>query len=562
MKLFRNSSSFYRRANFHTEEYPTIQILESVTTQMSLGSPNSHLTMQINKFPEYIPSSNFDKIESKFTWPYFSLTRRLWEYVIYVTSLIIPIEMSFVFLFDNEISVTSYSVFFFIDFLQLLDNIVILFTPFLRHGILVSDMKEILKNYGYFSYAFHVFASLPLGWIGVIEKDVLIYAICSLNRLLRLHQAYRSYHIIRDSTFFNHALANLITPLFLMLFIVHFFACVLYASGKYITSEESWIDPFVQQGYSSTQMYVVSLYFVMTTVLTLGYGDIHPVSTPEVIISIFIVITGVIIQGSILANMINAFTDRMGIQFITQYNAMQDYMKQKKLPDKYREAIRLYFQTSWEKNHGAPSWNSLLSKIPKSIQSGIKLEFCKRTLSGMPLFSCVGQKYLLMIMNHMTPFTYLPDQIICTQEEPVSDLLIFNHGIIQLILNDVPLASLNVDAGYVDGERQLMFGRVQDKTIKALTYVDGWRLKRKDFLELINSRKNLKTLLLMNAKARFPKDFEVSTEWDVSQMVSEDEIEPDIDSDEEEEFEREEDFIYVDPSSSSSSDEQFTDADL
>ena len=45
-------------------------------------------------------------------------------------------------------------------------------------------------------------------------------------------------------------------------------------------------------------------------------------------------------------------------------------------------------------------------------------------------------------------------------------------------------------------------------------------------------------------------------------MVSEDEIEPDIDSDEEEEFEREEDFIYVDPSSSSSSDEQFTDADL
>ena len=561
MKLIRNSSSFYRKANFQQNEYPTVQILESVTTQMNLGSPNSHLTMQMNKFPEYIPSANFDKVESKFAWSFFSPTRRLWEYVIYVTSLIIPIEMSFVFLFDNQISVTSYSIFFVIDFLQLLDNVVILFTPFLRHGILVSDKKEILKNYGYFSYAMHVFASLPLGWIGVIEKDVLIYALCSLNRLLRLHQAYRSYHIIRDSTFFNHALANLITPLFLMLFIIHFFACILYACGKYITAEESWIDDFAKQGYSSTQMYVVSLYFVMTTVLTLGYGDIHPISTSEVIISIFIVITGVIIQGSIIANMINAFADRMGKQFITQYKAMQEYMKQKNLPEQYREDIRIYFQASWEKNHGAPSWNSLLSHIPKSIQSGIKLEFCKRTLSGMPLFTCVGQKYLLMIMNHMSPFTYLPGQIVCTQEEPISDLLIFNRGIIQLILNDVPLASLNVDTGYVDGERQLMFGRVQDKTIKALTYVDGWRLRRKDFLELINSRKNLKTILLMNAKARFPKDFEKSTEWDVSQMVTEDEIESETDSVEEEEFEKEEDFIYVEPSSSSS-DEQFTDADL
>ena len=131
---------------------------------------------------------------------------------------------------------------------------------------------------------------------------------------------------------------------------------------------------------------------------------------------------------------------------------------------------------------------------------------------------------------------------------------------IQLILNDVPLATLNVDAGYVDGERQLMFGRLQDKTIKAITFVDGWRLKRRAFLELLSSKRNLRVLMLANAKARFPKDFQNSPEWDDNQISEE----PISDSDSETstmELEPKFDILYVDESTSSS-DEQFTDADL
>ena len=545
----------------HTHASIAPQVLSSITSDITAQTNNpqiTQITQRIGKFPEYIPSSYFDRVETSLAWSHFSLTRRIWEYFIFITSVIIPIEISFVLLFDDHISASSYSVFFVFDIFQFIDNFVIIFTPFIRHGILVSEKREIIMNYGIANYVIHVLGSLPLGWIGVIKENNMLYVLCSILRLLRLHQAYKSYVLIRDSTIYNHTISHTLPQFVFMLFIVHVFACIFYACGKFGDDTHSWVTPFVEQGYDNTKMYVVSIYFVLTTVLTLGYGDIHPVSTSEVIVSIFLVLTGVVIQSNIIANMVNALSDPMGSKFLNQYKCMQEYLEFKGVPKIYKDHIKHYFQGQWERNHGAPSWHTLLSRVPKGIQSGIKLEFCQRTFSGMPLFNSVGQKYLLLLMNNMTPFTYLPNDIICTQEDANSDLLIFNHGIIQLILNYVPIASLNVDSGYVDGERQIMFGKLQDKTIKAVTFVDGWRLKRKDFLELISTRRNLRTILLMNARARFPKDFADSPEWDDAQ-IEVDGVESDSDTETSEMDAKE--VVYVEQSTSSS-DSQFTDADL
>ena len=46
-------------------------------------------------------------------------------------------------------------------------------------------------------------------------------------------------------------------------------------------------------------------------------------------------------------------------------------------------------------------------------------------------------------------------------------------------------------------------------------------LKEKIFLGILSSRKNLRTILLMNARARFPKDFADSNEWDESLITTE-----------------------------------------
>lgn len=42
------------------------------------------------------------------------------------------------------------------------------------------------------------------------------------------------------------------------------------------------------------ELYITSFYFTITTIVTVGYGDITAVSVPEKITAVFLMITGVI----------------------------------------------------------------------------------------------------------------------------------------------------------------------------------------------------------------------------------------------------------------------------
>ncbi len=59
-------------------------------------------------------------------------------------------------------------------------------------------------------------------------------------------------------------------------------------------SKDNWI---YQKGYYDWEdgdLYVTSFYFSVTTIVTVGYGDITAVSSGEKIVCVFLMITGVI----------------------------------------------------------------------------------------------------------------------------------------------------------------------------------------------------------------------------------------------------------------------------
>lgn len=63
------------------------------------------------------------------------------------------------------------------------------------------------------------------------------------------------------------------------------------------------------------RVYIVSLYYVIQTVTTVGYGDVNPANTKERLFQIMVMLVGVIafsfIAGS-LSSMITVFDDVMG----------------------------------------------------------------------------------------------------------------------------------------------------------------------------------------------------------------------------------------------------------
>lgn len=59
--------------------------------------------------------------------------------------------------------------------------------------------------------------------------------------------------------------------------------------------EANWInDDDVIKAYTPSQLYVTAFYFSVTTITTVGYGDISGTNTSERIICVFLMIMGVL----------------------------------------------------------------------------------------------------------------------------------------------------------------------------------------------------------------------------------------------------------------------------
>lgn len=60
------------------------------------------------------------------------------------------------------------------------------------------------------------------------------------------------------------------------------------------TDKNNWIYQSSFQDYEDYQLYVTSFYFTVTTIVTVGFGDIHAYNVYEQVICIFLMLIGVI----------------------------------------------------------------------------------------------------------------------------------------------------------------------------------------------------------------------------------------------------------------------------
>jgi len=133
-----------------------------------------------------------------------------------------------------------------------------------------------------------------------------------LARLIRLCNVERFYSVV------NWLRHNLPIPPVLFevgaiisyFFIMAHFGCCLWYYVPTLFSREPWFTQFLDPSATVVDKYVASLYYVMTTLATIGYGDIVPVNAAERILSCVFMILGTVSFGSIMGRMA-AITSRL-----------------------------------------------------------------------------------------------------------------------------------------------------------------------------------------------------------------------------------------------------------
>lgn len=240
-----------------------------------------------------------------------------------ITTAIIPVRLAFV----EEDTKPWQTAFFVIDGIFFFDIILWFFTSYQdQNNIEIVSHKKIAINYLKTWFMIDFFSVLPI--------DVILANYQDFNKLLRLVRIGKMYKLVRLFRLVkilklvksNKRLMNQFSEkmrisagterlaFFSVFFVIflHVSSCLFIMIGKSNNDDEpSWLDSFNDK--PDEEVFVCSIYFVLTTTSTVGYGDITPVNTIERLYGCALMLIGVLsftfISGA-LSSILSSYDSR------------------------------------------------------------------------------------------------------------------------------------------------------------------------------------------------------------------------------------------------------------
>lgn len=227
----------------------------------------------------------------------------LWDFAIICIILLNIFCFSIEIAFDADlISKLEVKTYIHITFLAfILDFLVKFKTKYYESGILVKNHKSITMNYlkngfildfiSIFSMMIYIFFCSQTAY-----KWIILIFFLRANNIKTMIKTFENYIDFGD--FFE-----LFCVIFKVVLIAHIYACVWhyisYTSFK-DDVKNTWLQEKNLTHANWEERYIYSFYWALTTMVTVGYGDITPQNLAEIIFCAFALLTGSLVFGYFL----------------------------------------------------------------------------------------------------------------------------------------------------------------------------------------------------------------------------------------------------------------------
>ena len=336
----------------------------------------------------------------------------IWDIIILLLIIMFCFEFSVEISFDLAYSGSLVVFFKVVGFLLFICDILIkTHTTFYEYGICVKDEKKILQNYVktmLFYDAISVVAYL-FSFLSSEARFFKIFFLFSYNNIRTIYKNLKEQWKTGD--FFE-----LILLLCRLVCVCHFLACIWHAIGYYTTQdgENSWIENY--SNFDWGNRYLISMYWSITTLCTVGYGDITPKNSIEILYASLVMLLGTLMFGyniNCIGVLINKIEEK-GKELSDKINIVDSYLDKSNINETLKLKVKKYLQyicNTEDKNF--EKGQELINKLPANIKDEIFLESIGKFLKGFPiLIKNFSEDFVEKIALELKPTRYSPCDVI------------------------------------------------------------------------------------------------------------------------------------------------------
>jgi len=329
-----------------------------------------------------------------------------------------------------------------------------------------DDIKEIRTKYLKTWFVVDLLAAIPFAFI--FGAPVL-----EIVRLIKFTRVVQFMRYLRHRAIILGDYIVLGFFVFWLLLLSHWLACGwIYLRG------------FTEYNDNVT-IYITSLYWVIETLTTVGYGETAPITNAQYIFAMIIMLAGVGTYGFIIGNVANILSksNPARTQFFNNIEQLKIFVSYRNIPVKLQKRVSDYFNYIWKKRLGFDE-SVFLSSLPQGLQNEVSVHLKREILQNIPLFKGVGDEFLKEVSLHMRPMVCVPDEYVFKENDIGHEMFFIIRGKLEVISNNDVLTVLT--DGDFFGEIALFTDKKRrTATVKSVFYSDLYRLDRELFEEVL-----------------------------------------------------------------------------
>ncbi|EAR88861.2 cyclic nucleotide-binding domain protein (macronuclear) [Tetrahymena thermophila SB210] len=250
---------------------------------------------------------------------------------------------------------------------------------------------------------------------------------------------------------------------FIVLLLVHIACCIFLRIGlsEMENQSQSWITKFQDQSFSTFELYLLSLYYIIITMTTIGYGDITPVTQYErmFIALVALIATNICAYSFSQINEIVKYEKSKNENFNNMMHGLNHSMNKLELDMSLQHKVRKYFEFQYKQDiEGAQGQEQLLEQLPSSLKNEVLLQTNNEAIQSISLFSNFSSDCQKEISLNIKQKYFKPDELIFNENEVNDKLFYVISGNVQTTLG----ISLKIENTANQNEMQLQILKKKD----------------------------------------------------------------------------------------------------
>ncbi|MBF0622459.1 MAG: cyclic nucleotide-binding domain-containing protein [Magnetococcales bacterium] len=365
-------------------------------------------------------------------------------------------------------------------------------TAFMQDGETIADLKIIQQRYLRGWFALDLLATLPLGWYFLMQGDFESGTLLGLFRLLRvvkLHALFRLFNLGVSLRFH----AQLALLFFWISVGINWLACGWM-----------WLVPN-QSGDDWVSFTIEAYYWVVTTLTTVGYGDITPIDNPTRIYTMGVMLVGVGMYGMVIGNISSLLVSSNQYKYKKRQKIenLVSFMRQYKVPINIQNEVYGFYRHFLLEQ--AADDRTILQELPEAIQSRIYSHINVMLLRQVPLFEKASEECLMDLEKRLESMVCSPGEELFKAGTMGEDMYFLTHGAVEVFSADGRLLAKLRRRSFF-GELSLIYEKPRNATIRSATFCDMFRLKKSDFLQVISNCPHFKNSLEKALATRYGEE--------------------------------------------------------